>query len=118
MVEGRVTLAEQALAPLGGADEDQPDKMLLLAEFLDAGLHPKLDAATSHTHATAIRASARRYRELIEAVRAPAARRTRHADARHADPGDARRADAHHGRRLRPPAPLTAKRDSRSRSAT
>ena len=121
MVEGRLTLAEQELAPLvaavnahddvsddllgaasddiwnkvgrpasdpvlsimfpggvawytGGADEDQPDKMLLLAEFLDAGLHPKLDAATSHTHATAIRASATRYRELIEAVRAPAAR--------------------------------------------
>lgn len=55
-------------------DEDQPDRMDLLAELLEAGLHPKLEAPVAHTHATAIRASAGRYREKVEAVRAPAAR--------------------------------------------
>lgn len=57
-----------------GSDDEQPDRMDLLAEFLDAGLHPRLDEKDSRAHAKSVRERAERYRKKIEARKKPAAR--------------------------------------------
>jgi len=57
-----------------GRDEEQPDRMELLAEFLDAGLHPRLDRAAGEAHAQTVRVAAESYRGRVEAIRRPAAR--------------------------------------------
>ncbi len=57
-----------------GSDEEQPERMDLLAELLGQGLHPRLDAATSATHAASVRSAAERYRHKVDALRGPAAR--------------------------------------------
>lgn len=56
-----------------GSDEEQPERMDLLAELLTLGLHPKLDEKVSEAHAKAVRAAAESYRKKVEALRKPAA---------------------------------------------
>jgi hypothetical protein len=57
-----------------GRDEEQPDRMELLAEFLKAGLHPKLDREIAAAHAKSVHQSAEALRKRAEATRKPAAR--------------------------------------------
>ena len=57
-----------------GSDAEQPDRMDLLAEFLDAGMHTRLDAKVSKAHAKTIRDAAQGYRKKVEAQQKPAAR--------------------------------------------
>jgi hypothetical protein len=59
-----------------GSDEDQPNRMELLAELLELGVHPRLDKELAQHAATAIRAKALEYRKLIDEVRMPKARVT------------------------------------------
>ncbi len=54
-----------------GPDSEQPDRMDLLAELLEAGIHPRLDAAIAKAEATKVRADAEKYRAVIEAGRKP-----------------------------------------------
>ncbi len=56
-----------------GSDEEQPDRMELLAEFLSLGLHPKLDDKVGQAHAKTVRDAAAGYRKKVDAVRKPAA---------------------------------------------
>ena len=57
-----------------GRDEEQPERMELLSEFLNAGIHPKLDRKVAAAHAKSVRESAEAYRKRAEATRKPAAR--------------------------------------------
>jgi hypothetical protein len=57
-----------------GSDEEQPDRMELLAEFLALGLHAKLDDKVGDVHAKTVRAAAESYRKKVDALRRPAAR--------------------------------------------
>ncbi len=57
-----------------GRDEEQPDRMELLAELLDAGLHSKLDEKAGRAHAKTVREAAQGYRKKVDALRKPAAR--------------------------------------------
>jgi hypothetical protein len=57
-----------------GRDDEQPDRMELLAEFLGAGLHPKLDRKAGTAHAKSVREAADAYRKRVDATRKPAAR--------------------------------------------
>ncbi len=56
-----------------GSDEEQPERMELLAEFLSLGLHPKLDDKVSQAHAKSVREAAASYRKKVDALRKPAA---------------------------------------------
>jgi hypothetical protein len=57
-----------------GDTEGQPDRMDLLAELLEANIHPLLPAAEAKGHARDIRAQAKGLRAAVEAARAPRAR--------------------------------------------
>ncbi len=57
-----------------GADDDQPDKMDLLAELLEADIHPRLDAAKGKGFAGEILADSKVYRTLLEPARPARAR--------------------------------------------
>jgi cell division septation protein DedD len=53
-----------------GSDEEQPDRMDLLAELLDACLHPKLDPVWCKAMATDVRARAATYRDKYNPLKA------------------------------------------------
>jgi hypothetical protein len=57
-----------------GSEQAQPARMDLLAELLEASLHPHLPADTAKAHAQAIRASATSLREAVDAAAEPSAR--------------------------------------------
>lgn len=57
-----------------GPNDEQPDRMDLLAEFLDSGLHPRLDDKHGKAHAKTVRESSERYRKKVDARKKPAAR--------------------------------------------
>jgi pyruvate/2-oxoglutarate dehydrogenase complex dihydrolipoamide acyltransferase (E2) component len=57
-----------------GSTQGQPDRMDLLAELLDSGLHPRLDPAAAKAHAKEVRDSAIALRAAVEAAAAPTAR--------------------------------------------
>ncbi len=52
-----------------GADEEQPDMMELLADLLEAGIHPRLDGALARRAAGEIRAAAAAMRDAVTAGR-------------------------------------------------
>jgi hypothetical protein len=52
-----------------GRDEEQPDRMDLLADLLEAGLHPKLDAGWTKATAEEVRKRAAAYRAKVDALR-------------------------------------------------
>lgn len=52
-----------------GSDDAQPDRMDLLADLLEAGLHPKLDGAWSKAAALEVRTRAAAYRSKVDALR-------------------------------------------------
>ncbi len=54
-----------------GPDSEQPDRMDLLAELLEAGIHPRLDPAIAKAEAGKVRADAEKYRAVFEAGRKP-----------------------------------------------
>lgn len=49
-----------------GPDDEQPDRMELLAELLEANLHPKLDLTRVRRYAAEIRDAAQEYAGLVE----------------------------------------------------
>ncbi|HEX2573654.1 MAG TPA: hypothetical protein VH877_29155 [Polyangia bacterium] len=49
-----------------GPDDEQPDRMELLAELLEANLHPKLELARVRRYAAEIRDAAQEYAGLVE----------------------------------------------------
>ena len=57
-----------------GTDDEQPDRMDLLAELLEAGIHPGLDSTWAKATAQAVRAEATGYRAKVEAARGPRAK--------------------------------------------
>ena len=57
-----------------GADDEQPDRMELLAELLEMGLHPKLDDKVARKHAADVRKEGTKYGALVEKARVPRAR--------------------------------------------
>jgi hypothetical protein len=57
-----------------GSDEDQPNRMELLAELLESGVNPKLDKELAQHVAANIRSQASKYRELVDVIRLPKAR--------------------------------------------
>lgn len=57
-----------------GPDDEQPDRMELLAELLEMGLHPKLDAKVGRKHAADIRKEGTKYGALVDKARVPRAR--------------------------------------------
>src|SRR5262245_32985264 len=57
-----------------GRHEDQPDRMDLLVELLEAGIHPKLPKRLAEENARKVAAEAEAYRAKVEAARAPKAR--------------------------------------------
>lgn len=57
-----------------GRNEDQPDRMELLVELLEAGIHPKLSQDLADAVAERVSAEARAYRAKVEAARTPKAR--------------------------------------------
>ena len=57
-----------------GSDEEQPDRMDLLADLLEANLHPGIDAAWATATADDVRARAKAYRGVLEAARVPRAK--------------------------------------------
>lgn len=57
-----------------GPNEEQPDRMDLLAELLEAAIHPRLDASTATASATRVRSEAETYRALVDSSRKPLAR--------------------------------------------
>jgi hypothetical protein len=58
----------------GGDVEGQPDRMDLLAELLDASLHPRLPAAQAKAHAKDVRANAKVLRAAVDLARPARAR--------------------------------------------
>jgi hypothetical protein len=52
-----------------GPDDEQPERMDLLAEILTASLHPKVDPAWSAALATGVKSRAATYRSLLDAAR-------------------------------------------------
>lgn len=52
-----------------GDTEEQPDRMALLAELLESGIHPRLEAAKATAYATEVRQSAARLEEKVDAAR-------------------------------------------------
>lgn len=54
-----------------GEDDEQPDRMDLLAELLDAGVHPRLDRTVAGDRAKAVRAEAALLRTAHDASRGP-----------------------------------------------
>lgn len=58
-------ISEYTDAPI----DDQPFAMLLLAELLESGIHPKLDATKATAYATNVRQSATRLEEKVDAAR-------------------------------------------------
>ena len=54
-----------------GEDDEQPDRMDLLAELLEAGVHPRLDRAVAGERAKAIRTEAALLRTAHDASRGP-----------------------------------------------
>lgn len=57
-----------------GPNAEQPDRMDLLVELLEAGIHPRLDANTAKREAGRVRTEADKYRALVESSRKPIAR--------------------------------------------
>ena len=57
-----------------GSDEDQPNRMELLAELLESGVHARLDKELAQHSAASIRSQANKYRELLDNLRMPKAR--------------------------------------------
>jgi hypothetical protein len=57
-----------------GANEEQPDRMDVLAELLDNGIHPKLPKEKSQQIAKEISVASQEYRAILEKVRVPKAR--------------------------------------------
>lgn len=51
-----------------GSNEEQPDRMELLADLLDAGIHPKLDPAWGKAAAQEVRERVAAYRQRLEPV--------------------------------------------------
>jgi hypothetical protein len=58
----------------GGDVEGQPDRMDLLAELLDASLHPRLPAIQAKAHAKEVRANAKVLRAAVDLARPARAR--------------------------------------------
>lgn len=54
-----------------GKQEEQPDRMVLLAELLEAGIHPRLPSDKARAHAQAILDSAAALRSAYEAAQPP-----------------------------------------------
>jgi hypothetical protein len=52
-----------------GPDDEQPERMDLLAEVLTANLHPKIDPAWSSALAAEVRSRAATYRSILDAAR-------------------------------------------------
>jgi hypothetical protein len=57
-----------------GSNDEQPDRMDLFAELLEAGVHPRLDATLAKEIADETRAMAADYRTKVDAVRGPRAK--------------------------------------------
>jgi len=57
-----------------GVEAAQPGRMKLLAELLEANLHPRLSKEKAKVHADAIRASAKSLEEAVAAAAEPASR--------------------------------------------
>jgi len=57
-----------------GTEQGQPDRMDLLAELLEANLHPRLAKEKAKAHAEEIRASAKVLREAVTAAAEPTVR--------------------------------------------
>jgi hypothetical protein len=57
-----------------GSDDEQPERMSLLAELLEAGIITKLDAEHAKRMAAEIRAVAKEYHAAVEAAAVPRAR--------------------------------------------
>ncbi|MBK9263260.1 MAG: hypothetical protein IPM54_26090 [Polyangiaceae bacterium] len=57
-----------------GDTDEQPDRMDILVQLLQAGLHPKLSKATADACAAEVDAEAKALRNAVEAVRKPAAK--------------------------------------------
>jgi hypothetical protein len=57
-----------------GADAEQPERMELLAEMIESGLHAHLDAKKARDYAKQIREEAAAFEAAIEAARKPRAR--------------------------------------------
>lgn len=54
-----------------GEDDEQPDRMDLLAELLEAGVHPRLDRAVAGERAKAVRGESALLRAAHDASRGP-----------------------------------------------
>ncbi len=52
-----------------GDTSEQPERMVLLAELLESGIHPRLPTANAHAFAAELRASSATLREKDDAVR-------------------------------------------------
>lgn len=57
-----------------GDVESQPDRMEVLAQLLEANLHPKLNPATAQALAAEVRAGAEALQQAVDAARTPVAR--------------------------------------------
>jgi hypothetical protein len=57
-----------------GSADDQPDRMELLAQLLEAGVHPKVPIEAARALAKETRGAARSLREAVDAARIPRAR--------------------------------------------
>jgi hypothetical protein len=57
-----------------GSADDQPDRMELLAQLLEAGVHPKVPIEAARALAKETRGAARALREAVDAARIPRAR--------------------------------------------
>lgn len=57
-----------------GPDDEQPERMELLAELLEANLHPKIDPQVAAKYAAEVRAEAARLQKVVEPARAGRAR--------------------------------------------
>jgi hypothetical protein len=57
-----------------GEDECQPDRMILLAELLEVGVHPKLDPDLAQAAAGKVRAKAAEYTAALQAAHGPRSR--------------------------------------------
>ena len=58
----------------GGMPDEQPDRMELLAQLLEAGVHPKVPIEAARSLAKEARGAAQALREAVDAARIPRAR--------------------------------------------
>lgn len=59
-----------------GPDDEQPTRMELLAEMIESGLHPRLDATRAKAYAKQLRDEATAFEAAVEAARKPRAQVT------------------------------------------